>query len=72
MNLVPYLEMLKETFDDDTHPGEWFQQDGATVYDAAEVMDWSKGRFPRRLISHRLDFLWRSRSPDLSHQDFYL
>ena len=42
LNRVPYLNMLKETFHDDTHPDEWFQQDGATVHNAGEVMDWLK------------------------------
>ena len=64
--------MLKETFHDDAHHDEWFQQDGATAHTAGEVMDWLKRRFFGRLISHRSEFQWPSRSPDLSPLDFYL
>ena len=72
INRVTYLEMLRETFHDDTHPDEWFQQDGATAHTAGEVMSWLNERFNRRLISHRSEFLWPPRSPDLSPLDFYL
>ena len=39
INRVTYLDMLKETFHDDTQPDAWFQQEGATSHIAAEVMD---------------------------------
>lgn len=72
INRVTYLDMLKETFHDDTHPDEWFQQDGATAHTAGEVLAWLNERFPRRLISHRSEFQWPPRSPDISPLDFYL
>ena len=72
INGVTYLNMLKGTFHDDTHPDEWFQQDGATAHTAGEVMAWLNVRFSRRLISHRSEFQWPPRSPDLSPLDFYL
>ena len=37
--------MLKETFHDDTHSDEWFQEDGATAHTAGELMDLLR-RFP--------------------------
>ena len=48
---VSYLDKLKETFHDDTHPDEWFQQDGATAHTATEVTKWLRedsleGLFP--------------------------
>jgi hypothetical protein len=72
INRVTYLDMLKEIIHDDTHPDQWFQQDGATAHTAGEVMAWLNEKFPGRLISHRSVFQWPPRSPDLSPLDFYL
>ena len=72
INMVSYLNLLKETFHDDTHPDEWFQQDGATAHTAGEVMDWLKRRFPGRLIFHRSKYQLPHMSLDLSPLDFYL
>ena len=50
----------------------WFQQDGATSHTAAETMELLRTHFGSRIISRGCEFLWPSRSPDLSCCDYFL
>lgn len=72
INSNTYLEMLKTILSANTHPDEWYQQDGATAHTSRDTMSWLKDRFHHRLISHKSDFPWPARSPDLSPLDFFL
>lgn len=72
INSDTYLKMLTTIFPNNTYPDEWFQQDGATAHTARNTISWLKARFSQRLISHRSDFPWPARSPDLSPLDFFL
>lgn len=67
-----YLEMLETVMNVDTTPDIWFQQDGATAHTSVIARDWLKSRFGNKVISHRTDFPWPARSPDLSPLDFFL
>ena len=49
----------------------FFQQDGATAHCTNMVMDWLRGKFGERIISHNSALAWPSRSPDLSPLDFW-
>ena len=53
-------------------PNSWFQQDGATSHTTVECLHWLKETFQNRLISHKSEFPWPPRSPDLSPLDFFL
>ena len=50
----------------------WFQQDGATVHTANELMTIVRNMFPGHLISRFGDVPWPPRSPDLSTCYFFL
>ena len=67
-----YIEMLETVMNVDITPDIWFQQDGATAHTSVIARDWLKSRFGNKVISHRTDFLWPARSPDLSPLDFFL
>ena len=72
INRVTYLNMLKETFHDDTNSDKWLQQDGATAHTAGEEKEWLKRRFSGRIIFHRSELQWPPRSPYLSPLYFYI
>ena len=72
VNSETYLEMLTAMFSENTYPDEWFQQDGATAHTSRNVISWLNTRFSQRLISHKSDFPWPARSPDLSPLDYFL
>lgn len=67
-----YIEMLETVMNVDITPDMWFQQDGATAHTSVIARDWLKSRFGNKVISHRTDFPWPARSPDLSPLDFFL
>ena len=66
--------MLEQIFaeDMDLECDDWFQQDGATAHTARSCMEWLKNRYSGKLISHRSEFPWPARSPDLSPLDYFL
>ncbi len=64
--------MLTAMFSENTYPDEWFQLDGATAHTSRNVISWPNTRFSQRLISHKSDFPWPARSPDLSPLDYFL
>ena len=45
---------------------------GATAHTARSCMEWLKNRFPGKLISHKSEFPWPARPPDLSPLDYFL
>ena len=50
----------------------WFQQDGATCHTAETTLDVLRPVFEDRIISRRAEFVWTSRSCDLTPLDYYL
>ena len=67
-----YIEMLSNVMNVDISPDVWFQQDGATSHTSLPALEWLKTRFGDKIISHRTEFPWPARSPDLSPLDFFL
>ena len=67
-----YIEMLETVMNVDITPYVWFQQDGATAHTSVIAKDWLKWRFGNKVISHRTDFPWQAKSPDLSPFNFFL
>ena len=51
---------------------KWFQQDGATPYTSASVLELLEEKFADRVISHKTEDIWAPYSPDLSPPDFFL
>ena len=72
VNSESYIEMLNAIMADNIDPDIWFQQDGATAHTSIPAIDWLKNRFGDKIISHRTDFPWPARSPDLSPLDYFL
>jgi len=72
VNSQTYMDMLRTVFPHNTYPCEWFQQDGATAHTALDTISWLKTKFHQRVISHKSEFAWPARSPDLSPLDFFL
>ena len=75
---VVYIDLLETEFSGSNPPEVWFQQDGATSHTSSCAMDWLGNHFGNNIISHRSEFPWPPRSPDLrlpmniTHQIFVL
>lgn len=50
----------------------WFQQDGALSHTLRFSLEITKDMFPGHVFFLRGDIGWTSRSPDLTHFDFFL
>lgn len=67
-----YIQMLQSIFGRRRTSKLWFQQDGAPAHTSKDAMDWLTARFSDTFISHRSEFPWPPRSPDLSPLDYFL
>ena len=50
----------------------WFQQDGDTCHTDEAILDVLRPVFEDRIISHRADVVWPTRSCDLTPLEYYL
>ena len=76
VNQHSYLHMLKTVVWPKVRSvasarGYVFQQDGAPPHTTQMVRDWLASKFGDRVISHKTDRPWPTRSPDLSPLDFW-
>ena len=65
-------ELLLTKIKEENIANNWFQQDGATCHIAESQLDVLRPVFEDRIISHRVDVVWKHRSCDLTPFDNYL
>ena len=76
VNGESYIKMLEDKVwpsvkHSASRKGYWFMQDCATAHTTNAVLSYLKDKLQGRVVSHKTDFPWPPKSPDLNPLDFY-